>query len=201
MSESRENDVIVNEQGNHTISFYVLCSESERPIGDAANSQVAESLATQLAHRSSAEGRCDLGPRPAFAWGEFEAPETHLSQHCEERRAQITDGPEASAGPGASAASAGPEASAGGVFSQGSRGLGTARQGQVAPCHGRCRRRDRDNAVRANDQNGESVICMDVHTAQQGELEAMVGGNLDVTWSDWGTKTAKVDAPAQLTMQ
>ena len=33
-----------------------------------------------------------------------------------------------------------------------------------------------DTAVRATDQNGESVICMDVHTAQQAELEAMVGG-------------------------
>ena len=35
------------------------------------------------------------------------------------------------------AASAGPEASAGGVFSQGSRGLSTARQGEVASCRGR----------------------------------------------------------------
>ena len=32
-----------------------------------------------------------------------------------------------------------PKAYAGEVFSQGSRGPGTARQGEVAPCHGRCR--------------------------------------------------------------
>ena len=41
-----------------------------------------------------------------------------------------------------------------------------------------------DIAVRATVQLGESVSCMDVHTAQQTELEPMVGGTGDVTFDD-----------------
>ena len=51
-----------------------------------------------------------------------------------------------------------------------------------------------DAAVRAADQHGGSVVCMDVHTAQQAELEAMAGDTGDVTWPDGGAEHAKVQA-------
>merc|ERR1712054_618962 len=48
-----------------------------------------------------------------------------------------------------------------------------------------------DVHIGATEQNGEDVICLDVHTAQQ--MEAIVeAGTLAVTWSDCGAKHATV---------
>merc|ERR1712151_1065231 len=44
---------------------------------------------------------------------------------------------------------------------------------------------------RATEQNGEDVICLDVHTAKQEEL-ASEGGSLAVTWEDCGAQHATV---------
>lgn len=49
-----------------------------------------------------------------------------------------------------------------------------------------------DVHIDATDQNGESAICLDVHTAKQEELAAQVQGTLGVTWSDCGAKHATV---------
>merc|ERR1711865_58417 len=49
-----------------------------------------------------------------------------------------------------------------------------------------------DVEIRATEQNGEDVICMNVHTRKE-ELEAKVArGNLAVTWSDCGAQHATV---------
>jgi len=47
-----------------------------------------------------------------------------------------------------------------------------------------------DVHIEAEEQNGESVICLDVHTAQQ--QEAFVAATLAVTWEDCGAKHATV---------
>ena len=49
-----------------------------------------------------------------------------------------------------------------------------------------------DAAVRAADQHGGFVVCMDVRTAQQSELEAMAGDAVDVTWPDGGMRRCKL---------
>merc|ERR1712070_657146 len=48
-----------------------------------------------------------------------------------------------------------------------------------------------DVAIRATEQNGEDVICLDVHTSKQAELEAEAG-TLAVTWADCGAQHATV---------
>merc|ERR1712070_256225 len=48
-----------------------------------------------------------------------------------------------------------------------------------------------DVAIRATEQNGEDVICLDVHTSKQAELEAEAG-SLAVTWADCGAQHATV---------
>merc|ERR1712093_655237 len=57
-----------------------------------------------------------------------------------------------------------------------------------------------DVHIEAEEQNGESVICLDVHTAQQQEVEASVAATLAVTWSDCGAKHATVTDLAPLTI-
>merc|ERR1712070_856747 len=47
-----------------------------------------------------------------------------------------------------------------------------------------------DVHIAATEQNGEDVICLDVHTAQQMEVE--VAATLGVTWEDCGAKHATV---------
>merc|ERR1712166_814808 len=50
-----------------------------------------------------------------------------------------------------------------------------------------------DAHVAATDQNGESLICLDVHTAKaEEEVAAVKGATLAVTWSDCGAKHATV---------
>merc|ERR1712187_198675 len=46
-----------------------------------------------------------------------------------------------------------------------------------------------DVEIRAQEQNGEDVICLNVHTAKQEELEAQAG-TLAVTWEDCGAQHA-----------
>merc|ERR1712226_1717877 len=48
-----------------------------------------------------------------------------------------------------------------------------------------------DVEIRATEQNGEDVICLDVHTAKQ-EVLAAEAGSLAVTWEDCGAKHATV---------
>merc|ERR1712226_1067826 len=48
-----------------------------------------------------------------------------------------------------------------------------------------------DVEIRATEQNGEDVICLDVHTAKQ-EVLAAQAGSLAVTWEDCGAKHATV---------
>jgi len=52
-----------------------------------------------------------------------------------------------------------------------------------------------DVEIRAQEQNGEDVICLDVHTAKQSQEEAQLtseGGTLAVTWEDCGAQHATV---------
>merc|ERR1712100_839526 len=51
-----------------------------------------------------------------------------------------------------------------------------------------------DVHIAATEQNGEDVICLDVHTAQQMEapIQAEVAATLGVTWEDCGAKRATV---------
>merc|ERR1712048_689525 len=53
-----------------------------------------------------------------------------------------------------------------------------------------------DTHIAATEQNGEPVICLDVHTAKQ-ELET-VAGTLGVTWEDCGAKHATVNSLSPL---
>jgi len=48
-----------------------------------------------------------------------------------------------------------------------------------------------DVHIAATEQNGEDVICLDVHTEKQNQLEAEAG-TLAVTWEDCGAKHATV---------
>merc|ERR1712048_427130 len=49
-----------------------------------------------------------------------------------------------------------------------------------------------DVHIEATEQNGESVICLDVHTQKQEEVAATTG-TLAVTWEDCGATHAHVD--------
>merc|ERR1711976_710649 len=49
-----------------------------------------------------------------------------------------------------------------------------------------------DTEIRATEQNGEDVICLNVHTAKQQELKSE-GGTLAVTWEDCGAQHATVN--------
>merc|ERR1712147_69246 len=48
-----------------------------------------------------------------------------------------------------------------------------------------------DVEIRATEQNGEDVICLNVHTSKQEELKAEAG-TLAVTWDDCGAQHATV---------
>merc|ERR1712048_1389706 len=54
-----------------------------------------------------------------------------------------------------------------------------------------------DTHIAATEQNGEPVICLDVHTAKQ-KLETAVTGTLGVTWEDCGAKHATVNSLSPL---
>merc|ERR1711957_354357 len=49
-----------------------------------------------------------------------------------------------------------------------------------------------DTHIEAVDQNGESVICLDVVELLPSNAEVVAGGTLGVTWSDCGAKHAVV---------
>merc|ERR1712203_99653 len=50
-----------------------------------------------------------------------------------------------------------------------------------------------DAELRATEQNGEDVVCMNIHTTKQEEEEVeLQGGTLAITWEDCGAKHATV---------